>query len=470
MTEPLHLPQLTIVAITDRDHGKTIEAIDKTLKIITPLRTILFSDVYIENPLFECIVIDPLRSIRSYNEWVTWKLGMYIESSHILLIQHDGYVIDGSAWTDEFLEYDYIGAPWGYKDGRNVGNGGFSIRSKRLHDVLASDPKINIGSPEDEIICRLFRHYLEETHGIKYAPEALAHKFSFEMHKPLQKTFGFHNTFHEPYKEPIILRRTGAMGDVVMLEPVMEWFYIHDYRVILDSFPDYYNLFYKHHFKVEHTSFLPGEDTSSYRRINLDMAYEVKPKQLVLKTYFEFCGIKDYTLRNPQLNFFPTTETKLFDRYVVVHVDDTGMPHRNVYGIDWEYIRIAIEGMGYEVIQIGRKTMYKAGIKINTPNDSMLAYVISGADLFVGIDSGCAQVAVACGVRSVIFFGSVDPKLRYPDMEKIIVIQNKCPIAKDGCYHTEMSTTGVKCEVDERIPTCCTHETDDVIKVINCLL
>jgi hypothetical protein len=112
-----------------------------------------------------------------YNEFGVKELYKYIETSHVLLIQHDGYVLDGSRWSDEFLQYDYIGAPWTYKDGRNVGNGGFSLRSRRLHEILASDKSIDICSPEDEIIGRLYRPYLEKNYGVKFAPEYLAHKF-----------------------------------------------------------------------------------------------------------------------------------------------------------------------------------------------------------------------------------------------------------------------------------------------------
>src|SRR5688572_9215728 len=120
MSEPLHLPDVTMIAITDRDHGKTIDALYKSLKHIKPARTILFSDVPLESDQFTCIVIEPLRSAQKYNEFVTWKLGQYpIDTSHILLVQYDGYVLDASAWTDEFLKYDYIGAPWTYTDGRN---------------------------------------------------------------------------------------------------------------------------------------------------------------------------------------------------------------------------------------------------------------------------------------------------------------------------------------------------------------
>lgn len=465
MSERLYLPQVTMVAITDRDHGKTIEAIHKSLKHIKPARTILFSDVYLESDEFENILIDPLRSAKAYNEFVTYKLGRYpIETSHILLIQFDGYVLDGSAWTDEYLQYDYIGAPWAYTDGRNVGNGGFSLRSAHLHKILATDPFITVGSPEDEIICRLFRGYLETHHGIKYAPDELAHRFSFEMHRPIQKTFGFHNYFHEPYREPIILKRSYAMGDVIMLEPVMEHFHNQGYRVILDTEPHLYYLFNNHHFKVEHVAYLQKEDTSTYRRINFDMAYEVSPKQLVLLSYLRVAGVKDFThfnLRNPRLNFKGTKATKMFDRYAVIHVNESKVEHRNIRGVDWDRVVIRLMDEGYVVLQVGEGNKIRMATKINTPNVHMLAYVVGGADLFIGSDSGPSQIAVACEVPSIIFFGSVNPKYRYADLSAVTVIQNECEFA--GCYHETISETGRECRLDERMPPCTIFSTEQVL-------
>lgn len=466
MSERLYLPQITLVAITDRDHGKTIEALIKSLKHIQPFRTILFSDVYLESDQFENILIDPLRSAKAYNEFVTYKMGRYpIDTSHILLVQYDGYVLDSSAWTDEFLQYDYIGAPWTYTDGRNVGNGGFSLRSRRLHEILSSDPEIKVGSPEDEIICRLYRGYLETVHGIKYAPDALAHRFSFEMHRPLQKTFGFHNHFHEPYREPIILKRSYAMGDVIMLEPVMEHFYKAGYRVILDTAPHLYNLFSNHHFPIEHVAFLQKEDISGYRTINFDMAYEANPKQLALLSYFQVAGIKDFTLRNPRLNFKGKPSTKLFDKYAVIHVNETDIPHRNIRGIDWELIALHLYTEGYVILQIGGGKKIDSATKINTHNEQMLAYIVGGADLFVGSDSGPAWIAVACGVKSIVFFGSVNPKYRYADFSNITVIQNACDYS--GCYHEVISENGQDCRLDAKFPPCSMFSTETVLDKLN---
>lgn len=47
-------------------------------------------------------------------------LDSYIETPHVLVVQYDGFILNPDAWTDEFLEYDYVGAPWWYEDEWNV--------------------------------------------------------------------------------------------------------------------------------------------------------------------------------------------------------------------------------------------------------------------------------------------------------------------------------------------------------------
>ena len=113
-----------------------------------------------------------------------------------MLIQFDGFVIGGKkAWRKEFLEYDYIGAPWNYHDGRNVGNGGFSLRSKKLLQVLADSAEIQKFHPEDNLIGREYRP-LSESKGIKFPSEELAWKFAIECGDKYGWTykgqFGFH--------------------------------------------------------------------------------------------------------------------------------------------------------------------------------------------------------------------------------------------------------------------------------------
>jgi hypothetical protein len=455
------LPNITVVIITTCNHGPAIAAIKKTLEQIKPAKVIFFSNILYNDPDFECIEIENIN-LNQYSEFVIKEAWKYVETSHLLIIQWDGYVLDSTAWREEFLDYDYIGAPWRYGDGRNVGNGGFSLRSKRLHQVIAQDKFIDVYHPEDEVICRLYRGYLSNKYKIKYAPDDVAHRFSFEMHKPMCSTFGFHSYFHKPWKTPIIIKRTACLGDVIMVEPVLEYFHNMGRRVIINTLPQYFNLFHNHHYPIEHTAFLK-EDISTWETINLDMAYENKPKQLALKSYFETAGITDYSLRNPRLNFSHAPALRLFDEpYVVLHIDDTAMAHRNVHGVNWKDVVGWIElYTQYKVFQIGKSSYGKAALKFNSATEELLGFLMNDARYFIGIDSGPSQVAIACGVESIIFFGSVNPAYRYHDLSKVHSF--KLPCGRPNCYHDVVSEIGTDCIYDKVNPPCITWTTDDVI-------
>ena len=83
----------------------------------------------------------------------------------------------------------------GTPTGHDVGNGGFSLRSRRLLDAL-QDPRIELVEAEDVTICRTFRPLLEREHGIVFADEALADRFAFEAAYPIGRPFGFHGLFN----------------------------------------------------------------------------------------------------------------------------------------------------------------------------------------------------------------------------------------------------------------------------------
>ena len=127
------------------------------------------------------VKIDKIDSIEKYSEFIVKKLNDYVDTEFVLIFQYDGFILSANNWRDEFLNYDYIGTPWVgyYKENpeHNVGNGGFSLRSKKLLEILANDEHIELGQPEDALICRQYRDYLEEK-GIKYAPEEIAGIFA----------------------------------------------------------------------------------------------------------------------------------------------------------------------------------------------------------------------------------------------------------------------------------------------------
>jgi hypothetical protein len=127
-----------------------------------------------------------------------YELPEQIRTDFILIISYDAWVIDASQWTDEFLNYDYVGAPWWYSDRFNVGHG--LLRSMRLMRFLAANKqRFPLVHPEDQLLCRQYRPALE-AQGFKWASEQLASRFMFECTRPTptSKHFIFHDVFNFP--------------------------------------------------------------------------------------------------------------------------------------------------------------------------------------------------------------------------------------------------------------------------------
>lgn len=460
-----YLPDVTLICVDCIQYGNAIQAMQKSLQQITPARAVFLTDVQFDISGIETVIIPRINSKKEYSEFMIKDIYRYFDTSHVLVIQADGWVLDGEAWNDEFLMWDYIGAPWLYVDGRNIGNGGFSLRSKDLCERLAMDTTIEALHPEDDSIARLYRPYLEAKYNIEFAPEELADTFAFELREPKCSTFGFHGFFHDPHKETIVLHRSGALGDVITMEPVMRVLHNKGYRVVLDVPAHLFDVFVPHDFPVRHISqFDSGRIPAKY--IDLDMAYEVKPKQLHLKSYFEVCGISGIEPTNPHL-FVGENMKKLFKNYAVIHIDERDTMPRNVRGVNWEYVVKYLEGMGYAVLQIGNGIHQTVATEINTPTIGFLKWIIGGANLFIGVDSGPAQIAVACGIPAAIFFGNVDPTYIYANLDNICTIEVYEPCGTQKCWHNTVTTNGQICTVNAENPPCIKFDTKEVIDAIN---
>jgi len=145
--------------------------------------------------------IGRLTSRSDYSSFMLRELVDHIETSHALCVQWDGFVLRGAEWDPRFLDYDYVGAIWPqFRDGLNVGNGGFSLRSRRLLKACTALPPDRTEA-EDILICRTYRRQLEES-GICFAPETMARKFSYERTSPTGKEFGFHGSFNLVRMQP----------------------------------------------------------------------------------------------------------------------------------------------------------------------------------------------------------------------------------------------------------------------------
>lgn len=196
----LELPGVTLCCIDTRNHALALRALAKSREGIRFARTLFITDALPPGVAApdgtEIRRISAIDTREAYSQFVLKSLRSHIETAHVLLVQWDGYVVNPDAWDRAFVECDYIGAKWfWHDDGMRVGNGGFSLRSRKLLDAL-QDPRIALVEAEDTTIGRSFRPLLEREHGIRFADEALADRFSFEAAYPIGMPFGFHGLFN----------------------------------------------------------------------------------------------------------------------------------------------------------------------------------------------------------------------------------------------------------------------------------
>ena len=199
----------------------TVDYIPITLKAMTAtLRSV--------RPEYDSYIICPQNSFdtsplnirqiniqidENYSLWILKNLKNYINSEYVLIQQWDSCVINKEKWTDDFLSYDYIGAPWSINNNNSfVGNGGFSLRSSAFIESCSSKEIVEtlpvgefvIGN-EDFHACYTSRAILENKYKIKFPTYNLALQFSVERVGPAgfnpsilnsYQSFGFHGNFN----------------------------------------------------------------------------------------------------------------------------------------------------------------------------------------------------------------------------------------------------------------------------------
>lgn len=195
----LQLPNVTLMAVTSVKLPETVQAMRYSM------RGIDFGDCVLvthKKPLFlprsiRFAKTERLDTIDDFNYQMLYEMGQYVHTDFVMLVHYDGFVVHPEMWRDEFLDYDYIGAPWPvpeddftYRDIHGnlcrVGNS-VGIRSKRLLEF----PKA-AGIPfeadhgyfhEDGFLCCKNRHLVEAA-GMRIAPLEVAKYFSHESMIP----------------------------------------------------------------------------------------------------------------------------------------------------------------------------------------------------------------------------------------------------------------------------------------------
>ena len=228
MKKKLKLPNISLLAIA---HKKDVDQTQISMKISSEnidfgaIKLLTSAQPKIKYPDIEYVPIKPMN-LEEFNKTMIEDLHKHFETTHCLFVQADSFVVNYKLWKDEFLKYDYIGAPWSDELVINenlvlnvkknpVGNGGFSLRSRKLLQTTAKIDYDSLKFPlksEDVVVCHyLYDKMIEE--GIKFSPPKLASQFSIEnvnnlYGQNLDSVFGFHGKhLREHFLKKYVLSR-----------------------------------------------------------------------------------------------------------------------------------------------------------------------------------------------------------------------------------------------------------------------
>ena len=211
----MKLNNVTIAAVAGTKAIETLKAIKYSIRDLEFDRVILITPEDIEDDQVEIIKCEPLN-YEQYNHFIVYRLHEYINTTHCLLVQNDGYVVNPDMWQEQWMQYDYIGALWPMpqddfsfrdQDGniQRMGNGGFTLRSKKLlcaaNDLDLEWKQYYGFYHEDGFFCCHNRSKYESV-GCKFAPIEVAAEFSHESQVEENQghiPFGFHGRNHYYY-------------------------------------------------------------------------------------------------------------------------------------------------------------------------------------------------------------------------------------------------------------------------------
>ena len=231
----LQLPQVTLCAMTSVNIPETIKAIQYSMRGIDFGDVVLITHKKPWNLPKEIRFSQTaeLTTIDDFNYKMAYELGEHIRTPFAMIVHADGFIVHPEMWRDEFLDYDYIGAPWpvpaednktSYRDvygnlcrvGNSVG-----IRSKRLMDFpkkagIPWEGYFDCGKVwynEDVFICCRIRHLLE-AEGMKIAPLEVAKYFGHENMLPETEgitPFSFHKWYGTNAQYPNYLQHSASV-------------------------------------------------------------------------------------------------------------------------------------------------------------------------------------------------------------------------------------------------------------------
>lgn len=263
---------------------------------------------------------------------------------------------------------------------------------------------------------------------------------------------------HRSFERRVLVIRGGALGDVLLLTPILHALKQQNagsYISVLTHCPQVLERNLDVQIATTDRELLPA-DKYFEETLDLDLAYEKKPRQHIISSFAEAAGLDPKAI-DWRLRYYPGAESRAkaaevgrdFEqrglsrkgRYAVFHTGITAWPGRNWHRDRFEAIARRLQGNGWGIVVVGNHATPKLdaleGVRriISRPFAEVAA-VIERAGLFVGLDSFPMHLAQAALVPTVGIFGMIDPRYRllpFPFIRAARLESLGCI----GCHHEQ---------------------------------
>jgi hypothetical protein len=199
----LELPNVTLVCADSVDAQRAIAMLEKCTARCHFGAVQFYTHFDTDYP--HAIKIPALKTLYAYSAFMLKRAHIRVQTTHVLTVQHDGWILNPEAWNPDWLQYDYMGPLWIHDhaiDSRSVGSGGFSLRSRALMEFVSNnmppwddhDGDIRWGHEDGEIALK--RRDLLQASGYKFGPPGEAARFAqggnCDPAYHVERPFGFH--------------------------------------------------------------------------------------------------------------------------------------------------------------------------------------------------------------------------------------------------------------------------------------
>ena len=206
----LDLSSVTLICAASVVVPETIKSFERCKTVANFGAVKLLTDV--DTDYEHAIKIPRLNTHVEYSLFCLYRLHEFVDTRHMLIAQHDSWIINPQTWDPSWLNYSFIGPLFIHQHkicNLSVGTGGFSLRDRDLMAHAStlgprwdhSDPESTrvvqerLGNYEDGAVSFLFRGQLEAK-GFTYAPPNEAVKFAqggnTDKDYWFERPFGFH--------------------------------------------------------------------------------------------------------------------------------------------------------------------------------------------------------------------------------------------------------------------------------------